>query len=123
MLEGGIVNEGAAGHGMRCNKCGTQSPDTVRFCPVCGHKLQSDRESRENAPDPGDGTDTPNPVSRLLDFQGWADPRRGRGRYLEACAYAAVLAGGVAWYLATGILWPLYPLVAVCGLAAWLRRL
>lgn len=108
---------------MRCNKCGAESPDRIRFCPVCGHKLQSEREAHEDAPGTPDADGPARPASRLLDFQGWARPSRGSGRYVEACLYAALLGGGVAWCLYAGLLWPLYPLVAVCGLAAWLRRL
>lgn len=108
---------------MRCNKCGTESPDAVRFCPVCGHKLQSDRQAGVDEPGEDGASGTFRENSRLLDFQGWAKPGRGVGRYVEACAYAVVLAGGVAWYLYSGVLWPLYPLFAVCALAAWLRRL
>ena len=108
---------------MLCNKCGTESPDSVRFCPVCGHKLQSDRIS-------GDAPDAEGPEGRatresrrLLDFQGWARSGRGSGRYLEACLYAAVLVGGVVWSLVSGLTWPLYPLIIILGLVAWRRRL
>lgn len=123
MFAGGIVNEEVAWRGMRCNKCGAESPDRIRFCPVCGHKLQSGRENHEDAPDEAGTGDAPRPASRLLDFQGWARPGRGGGRYVEACVYAALLGGGVAWFLYSGVQWPLYPLVALCALAVWLRRL
>lgn len=61
--------------------------------------------------------------SHLLDFQGWASPLRGLGPYLEACLYAGALGAGVAVCLWTGVLWPLYPLLAVLAGLAWLRRL
>lgn len=61
--------------------------------------------------------------SRLLDFQGWKNPLFGLGPYFEACLYAGVLAAAVAVCLAVGVLWPLYPLLAILGLVAWLRRL
>lgn len=109
---------------MRCSKCGAELPDQTRFCPVCGHKLQSDRLSGEEepaAPDgPASGRDVP---PRLLDFQGWSRPGRGLGPYVEACLLAVILAGGAALCLYAQVLWPLYPLVGLCGLAIWLRRL
>jgi len=109
---------------MRCSKCGTESPDTERFCPVCGHKLQSERP---NAPEtPTTENAGPRPADeprRLLDFQGWTTPRRGLGRYLEACLYAVILVAGVTYCLLSGRTWPLYPLIAGLALVAWLRRL
>ncbi|EKO39334.1 MAG: hypothetical protein B193_1958 [Solidesulfovibrio magneticus str. Maddingley MBC34] len=63
------------------------------------------------------------PDSRLLDFQGWKNPLFGLGPYFEACLYAAVLAVAVAVCLTVGVLWPLYPLLGVLALVAWLRRL
>ena len=110
---------------MRCNKCGSEIPDEERFCPICGHKLQSDRLSGGEAPEGQDGTPGPggDRPSRLLDFQGWSRPERGIGPYVEACAYAVILAAGVAACLAAGVYWPLYPLLAVLGLVAWRRRL
>ena len=63
------------------------------------------------------------PDSRLLDFQGWKNPLFGLGPYFEACLYAGVLAVAVAVCLTMGLLWPLYPLLAVLALVAWLRRL
>ncbi|BAH73536.1 zinc ribbon domain-containing protein [Solidesulfovibrio magneticus] len=63
------------------------------------------------------------PDSRLLDFQGWKNPLFGLGPYFEACLYAGVLAVAVVVCLAVGVLWPLYPLLAVLALIAWLRRL
>ena len=61
--------------------------------------------------------------SRLLDFQGWKNPLFGLGPYFEACLYAGVLAVAVVVCLALGVLWPLYPLLAVLALVAGLRRL
>lgn len=109
---------------MLCNKCGGEIPDDERFCPLCGHKLQSGRVRGQAAPD-DDGASPPTPedAPRLLDFQGWARQERGGGRYVEACIYAALLVAGVVWCLTAGVLWPLYPLLAVLGLVAWLRRL
>ena len=63
------------------------------------------------------------PDSRLLDFQGWKNPLFGLGPYFEACLYAGVLAVAVAVCLTVGVLWPLYPLLGVLALVAWLRRL
>jgi hypothetical protein len=106
---------------MLCNKCGEQNPDEARFCTVCGHKLQSGHQAAPDVPGPDD---TPGRDSRrLLDFQGWARPGRGSGPYVEACIYAAVLVAGVVWCLLDRITWPLYPLIAILALAAWLRRL
>lgn len=108
---------------MRCSKCGTQSPDATRFCPVCGNKLQSDR-----SPGPGgdDGTAAggqTEPPRRLLDFQGWVSPRRGLGPFIEASVYAAALLAAVVVCVVYGHFWPLYPVIAVLALVAWLRRL
>ncbi|OLN26084.1 hypothetical protein DVDV_2882 [Desulfovibrio sp. DV] len=61
--------------------------------------------------------------SRLLDFQGWTSPLRGLGPYVEACLYAGVLAVAVPVCLLTGVMWPLYPLLAILAVTAWLRRL
>jgi hypothetical protein len=110
---------------MRCNKCGSDIPDAERFCPICGHKLQSDRSPAggEAGEDGAAASDTPGASRRLLVFQGWSKPGRGSGPYIEACVYAVLLAAGVVWCLVSGVLWPLYPLIAVLGLAAWLRRL
>jgi hypothetical protein len=109
---------------MRCNKCGTESPDSLRFCPVCGNKLQSDRQPGTGSTDAEDTPGGPDGSSRrLLDFQGWARSGRGSGRYIEACLYAVILVAGVVWCLKTDLTWPLYPLIAGLGLAAWLRRL
>lgn len=74
-------------------------------------------------PESGPDDEPPRPSSRLLDFQGWASPLRGLGPYLEACLYAGALAVAVGVCLWTGVLWPLYPLLAVLGVVAWLRRL
>ena len=63
------------------------------------------------------------PDARLLDFQGWKNPLFGLGPYFEACLYAGVLAVAVVVCLALGVLWPLYPLLAVLALVAGLRRL
>ena len=106
---------------MRCNKCGTESPDATRFCPVCWHKLQSDRLAGEN--ESGDGPEGHAEGSRLLDFQGWARPGRGLGPYVEASILALLLAGAAVVCQLAGVLWPLYPAVALCGLILWLRRL
>lgn len=107
---------------MRCSKCGTQSPDTTRFCPVCGNKLQSGR-----GPGGNEGTEEESrpeePGRHLLDFQGWGASRHGFGRYVEASVYAAVLSAGVVGCLIYGHFWPLYPMLGVLGLVAWLRRL
>ncbi|EFL49435.1 conserved hypothetical protein [Solidesulfovibrio fructosivorans JJ]] len=111
---------------MRCNKCGANIPDNQRFCPVCGHKLQSGHQSGALEPDGSEdtgGAARGNGTSRLLDFQGWARTGRGLGRYIEACAYGTLLVAGVAWYVYSGMFWPLYPILAICALAAWLRRL
>ena len=62
-------------------------------------------------------------AASLLDFQGWRSPLGGLGPYLEACLYAGVLAVAVGVCLWLGLLWPLYPLMAVLAVAAWLRRL
>ena len=62
-------------------------------------------------------------ASHLLDFQGWKSPLAGLGPYLEACLYAGVLAVAVAVCLWLGVLWPLYPLMVILGVVAWLRRL
>lgn len=78
-------------------------------------------ETSRPAPAPLDQEDRP--PSPLLDFQGWANPLRGLGPYLEASLYAGVLAVAVALCLWIGLLWPLYPLLAVLGVVAWLRRL
>jgi hypothetical protein len=106
---------------MRCNKCGDEIPDNERFCPSCGHKLQSGRVA--DAEDDAGDDDAPADQSRLLDFQGWSKPGRGIGPYIEACIYAVILAGGIIFCLSSGLLWPLYPLIGVLGLAAWIRRL
>jgi hypothetical protein len=106
---------------MRCTKCGLPNPDDARFCENCGHKLQSDRHAGPPPPGP---EDTPGQdARRLLDFQGWARSGRGSGSYVEACVYAVILVAGVVWCLADGVTWPLYPLIAILALAAWLRRL
>jgi len=119
---------------MLCNKCGTELPDDARFCPVCGRKLQSGRLVGGGGDGMGE-TDDPSASARmnastdaegeprLLEFQGWTEPKRGIGPYVEACVYAMILAGGVTWCLLIGILWPLYPLLGILGLTAWLRRL
>ncbi len=44
-------------------------------------------------------------------------------RMLEAWAYVAALGGVAAICLVREVWWPLYPAVAVLGLAAWLRRI
>jgi hypothetical protein len=88
---------------------------------VCGHKLQSDRLAGEN--ESGDGPDGRAEGSRLLDFQGWSRPGRGLGPYVEASVLALLLAGAAVVCQLTGVLWPLYPAVALCGLILWLRRL
>ncbi len=109
---------------MQCVKCGAENPDTERFCGVCGHKLQSGRQpGAEGAGQGGGEGGAAGQSRRLLDFQGWAGSERGFGPYIEASAYAVVLVAGVAWCLAAGVLWPLYPLIAVLALVAWLRRL
>jgi len=108
---------------MRCSKCGAESPDNTRFCPVCGNKLQSDWAAGSDSPDLDNAGPRPENAPRhLLDFQGWAKPRRV-GRYLEASLYAVVLLAGVTYSLVSGRTWVLYPLIAVLALAAWLRRL
>lgn len=106
---------------MRCSKCGTPNPDAARFCSVCGHKLQSDRQPAAETPE----ADPASPASSRppLTFQGWTSPGRGSGRYLEACLYAVILMAGVIWCLYHHITWPLYPLLAALALVAWWRRL
>ena len=100
-------------------------------------ELRGDGAAGTPGPDAGDGRPrtqkpelapdaaNPNarPDSRLLDFQGWKNPLFGLGPYFEACLYAAVLAVAVAVCLAVGVLWPLYPLLAILALVAGLRRL
>lgn len=108
---------------MRCTKCGAQNPDIERFCLTCGHKLQSGRQTGANDTDENGDDATAPSGSRLLDFQGWDKADRGLAPYIEACVYGLVLVAGVGWYLYTSLLWPLYPLLALCALAAWLRRL
>lgn len=106
---------------MRCNKCGEENPDAARFCTVCGHKLQSDHHPGAESPE-SSAPETPS-TRPLLDFQGWTRPGRGLGPYLEACIYAVILIGAVVWCLADQITWPLYPILAILALVAWLRRL
>ena len=65
----------------------------------------------------------PAEVRCLLDFQGWSRPGRGLGPYVEASVLALLLAGAAVVCQLTGVLWPLYPAVALCGLILWLRRL
>jgi hypothetical protein len=86
----------------------------------------ADREAGHGQPRPQNpelAPEKPRPDARLLDFQGWKNPLFGLGPYFEACLYAGVLAVAVAACLAVGVLWPLYPLLAVLALVAWLRRL
>ena len=112
---------------MLCTKCGVEIADAKRFCPACGHKLQSGRqaagesggESGGPAKSDADGGDAPG----LLQYQGWGERERSMGALGEACVYAAILAGGVGACLWFGLLWPLYPLVGVLALTAWVRRL
>ena len=104
---------------MRCSKCGEALPDDTRFCPVCGHKLQSGREA--SGGEPAASGEAP-PTRGVLRFQGWLAPERGSGPYIEACLYALILTAGVIWYLVTGVSWPLYLLFVVVTLLAWLRR-
>jgi len=107
---------------MLCTKCGAEIADAERFCPVCGNKLQSGRQlvGEDGAAGPaGAAEDKPG----LLEYQGWGSRERGVGHLAEACAYAAILAGGVGACLWFGMFWPLYPLVGVLALTAWLRRL
>jgi len=108
---------------MRCNKCGAEAPDSDRFCPVCGHKLQSGHAGEASSPETDENAQVSPDTHRLLDFQGWTRPGRGSGRYVEACLYAVILLAGVVWCLKNDLTWPLYPLIAVLALTAWLRRL
>ena len=93
---------------------------------------ESDREAGVAPRQTGDGASRPEiapqdeatrRAANLLDFQGWTSPLGGLGPYLEACLYAGALAVAVAVCLWLGVLWPLYPLMAILGVVAWLRRL
>ncbi|WP_300156729.1 zinc ribbon domain-containing protein [Solidesulfovibrio sp.] len=108
---------------MRCTKCGAESPDETRFCPVCGHKLQSGRQGGDGDDEAGEAGTGKKEGPRLLDFQGWTKPGRGLGPYVEASLLAVVLAGTVVACQYAEALWPLYPAVAVCALVLLLRRL
>ena len=109
---------------MRCSKCGSEVADDLRFCPVCGHKLQSEH-GLDLGGDVLSVLDGEGPASARgqLRFQGWTRHGRGSGPYIEACLYALVLLGGVVWYLATGVSWPLYGVYGLVVLVAVLRRL
>lgn len=108
---------------MRCNRCGAECPDATRQCPECGHKLQSDRQAADESAEGRDGSIWRRDGSHLLDFQGWTKPGRGLGPYVEASVLAVVLAGTALACQYFGVLWPLYPVVGLCALAIWLRRL
>lgn len=136
------------GHKLQSGRAGTEdaaAPDpaaqeearSAGRPATAGGEAHGDATARPPGPDAGEGRSrprkpelapdkarpAPRPDSRLLDFQGWKNPLFGLGPYFEACLYAGVLAVAVAVCLAVGVLWPLYPLLAVLALIAWLRRL
>jgi hypothetical protein len=116
--EAGERDDTGAGDGAAAPGLGPNEASTKARQATSAQSRPTPADSPEIAPDHEAG-----PSSRLLDFQGWKNPLHGLGPYFEACAYAGALAVAVAACLWTGVLWPLYPLLAILGLAAWLRRL
>ena len=125
----------ACGHKLQSGRSGGDEADEVG---EAGRTLsrptdaESDRDGPAARRRAGEGASRPEIAAQdeasrraanLLDFQGWESPLGGLGPYLEACLYAGVLAAAVGVCLWLGVLWPLYPLMAVLGVVAWLRRL
>ncbi|KHK03071.1 zinc ribbon domain-containing protein [Desulfovibrio sp. TomC] len=116
--------EDGDGDGVEAPISGTGSPGQLpRPTDQADGSRPGTPDSRTGHPEVASGSETQRQNSRLLDFQGWTSPLRGLGPYVEACLYAGVLAVAVTACLLTGVLWPLYPLLALLAAAAWLRRL
>lgn len=131
----------SCGHKLQSGRAGADdaaapdsaAPEEARSAPrptTAGGEIRGDAEASESPTRPQKPELAPDAASpdarsdaRLLDFQGWKNPLFGLGPYFEACLYAGVLAVAVVVCLALGVLWPLYPLLAVLALVAWLRRL
>ena len=99
-----------------CTGCGKKNDDASRFCEQCGRKLQSSYK-------PAAPSDGPSPF--LAPFTGRGadgELRLALGRMIEAWIYVLALTGTAAACAWFDVWWPLYPAVAVVGLAAWLRK-
>jgi hypothetical protein len=119
---GGPEDAGETGETGEAGASGLTGPTTATDLKAPGQG-SSGRGSEGDRPEIAPDRRLERDASRLLDFQGWSSPLRGLGPYLEACLYGGLLAAGVGVCLLTGVLWPLYPLLAVLAVAAWLRRL
>ncbi len=101
---------------MICNKCGNENPDAERFCGHCGHKLQSGR--RDASTDSGSSLG-PVPDLRLESKISPAFLRK----FIEAWIYILLLCGATVVAVWKGVYWPLYGLIPLLALVAWLRKL
>jgi hypothetical protein len=101
---------------MICNKCGTENSDNDHFCTKCGHKLQSVRRENES-----EGKSSLGPVPDLhLESK---FPKETLHKFIEAWVYILMLCGATGVAVWQGVYWPLYGLIPVVALVAWLRKL
>lgn len=98
-----------------CTSCGHDNSDTARFCPKCGRKLQSFC----TVPDAGRQVEE-DPKLKLnfarLDSVFFR-------RCFEAWTLLLMVAGGMSYGLVSDDWLPMYVLMPMAGLIAWLRKL
>ena len=102
---------------MICTKCGADNPDEAVACEVCGHKLQSVRDSRQA----DDRPPAPDPLPLLHQKPQGKDTRLNP--YREAWLVGLGAAGAVFLLLGEHLSWPVYPVIALAAAYAWLRGL
>lgn len=101
---------------MICNKCGSENPDDERFCVRCGHKLQSSRREDESPR-------SDSHWDRMPDLH--LEPRFPKetlNKFIEAWVYILLLGGATGVAVWKGVYWPLYAIIPLVALIAWLRK-
>jgi hypothetical protein len=99
---------------MICNKCGQENPDALKSCQVCGHKLQSGRQSPVNG--------ETHQADLILPLKGLGPAARRKARkHIEAWTVAVLLFAAAYGLVQAGLQWPFYPLALLAGGYAWVR--
>lgn len=99
-----------------CIRCGTPNQDADRFCVKCRHKLQSSRAV------PSGGGSSWQRLDKLTNR--FSDKDRAElMRMAEACGYSLAIVATIVFCSFYGDWRPLYAVIGVVALAAWLRNI
>ncbi|WP_187170406.1 zinc-ribbon domain-containing protein [Salidesulfovibrio onnuriiensis] len=99
-----------------CTRCGAPNLDEARFCAKCRHKLQSSRKAVQ----------TEDSSWQRLEKMTNRFSEKDRAELLrmaEACGYSLAVVAAVVFSTLYGDWRPLYAVIGVVALVAWIRKI